>query len=87
MLRDWFHIAIASHMQPAVTSRKLENLRGVIELDHDINSSLLAMERQSCRPAPAASLFEALPCLLANLADALPDSDSDTHAWSHYSAP
>ena len=40
--------------------RKLENLPRLIELGRDINRRLLAMERQSCRPAPAASLFEAL---------------------------
>ncbi len=40
--------------------RKLENLPKLIELGRDINRRLLAMERQSCRPAPAASLFEAL---------------------------
>ena len=40
--------------------RKLENLPRLIELGRDINRRLLAMERQSCRPAPAASHFEAL---------------------------
>ncbi len=40
--------------------RKLENLPRLIELGRDINRRLLQMERQSCRPAPAASLFEAL---------------------------
>ena len=40
--------------------RKLENLPRLIELGRDINRRLLAMERQSCRPAPAASLVEAM---------------------------
>jgi len=40
--------------------RKLENLPRLIELGRDINRRLLAMERQSCRPAPAASVFEDL---------------------------
>ena len=40
--------------------RKLENLPKLIELGRDINRRLLVMERESCRPAPAASLFEAL---------------------------
>lgn len=40
--------------------RKLENLPRLIELGRDINRRLLEMERHSCRPAPAASLFEAL---------------------------
>jgi hypothetical protein len=40
--------------------KKLENLPRLIELGRDINRRLLEMERQSCRPAPAASIFEAL---------------------------
>ena len=40
--------------------RKLENLPCLIELGRDFNRRLLELERQSCRPAPAASLFEAL---------------------------
>jgi hypothetical protein len=40
--------------------RKLDNLPRLIALGRDINRRLLELERQSCRPAPAASLFEAL---------------------------
>jgi hypothetical protein len=40
--------------------RSLENLPRLIELGRDINRRLLDMERQSCRPAPSASLFEAI---------------------------
>jgi hypothetical protein len=40
--------------------KKLENLPRLIELGRDINRRLLEMERQSCRPAPAATVFEDL---------------------------
>jgi hypothetical protein len=40
--------------------RKLENLPKLFALGRDINRRLLEMERQSCRAAPAASLFESL---------------------------
>jgi hypothetical protein len=38
----------------------LENLPHLIELGGDINRRLLELERTSCRPAPAASIFETL---------------------------
>jgi hypothetical protein len=40
--------------------RSLENLPRLIELGRDINRRLLELERSSCRPAPAASIFETL---------------------------